>query len=125
VIGLTDTSLIATHNGNYNLKVTDINGCSISVGININMVNSSITAGHNLLSLYPDPAGDKLFISWNSDSKSSRIDIYNVVGSLLHSTAIKREDLTEGLMISMLSPGIYFIRIQHDNGKWEGRFVKE
>ena len=35
VVGATDTFYIALHNGNYNIAVTDTNGCMISVGINI------------------------------------------------------------------------------------------
>ena len=33
--GATDTSYVVTQNGNYNVAVTDTNGCLISVGINI------------------------------------------------------------------------------------------
>ena len=35
VPGATDTLYVALHNGNYNIAVTDTNGCMISVGINI------------------------------------------------------------------------------------------
>ena len=35
VPGATDTFYVALHNGNYNIAVTDTNGCMISVGINI------------------------------------------------------------------------------------------
>src|SRR4029077_12678464 len=59
--GATDNFLSITHGGNYNVQVTNKNGCKIAVGINIvlAMVNYD---GDNGISLAPNPATNQLTI---------------------------------------------------------------
>src|SRR5262249_35275334 len=52
----TDTFVVISQSGNYNIAVTDTNGCSISVGINIVLGNLSYIKSH--FSMSPNPAGD-------------------------------------------------------------------
>jgi endoglucanase len=97
-------------------------GCTTSTGIP--NLNSKTTNGN--LKLYPNPAEDKLYISFNNETSTSQCSIYSVTGQLIetknHST--KGINIAE-INISHLPSGIYFVELNNSTGKQTARFVKE
>jgi uncharacterized repeat protein (TIGR01451 family) len=71
--------------------------------------------------LYPNPAKDHIFISCNSLITS--VELYDVQGRMLQ-TAIQ-DDNTAQLDISNYAKGVYFVRINTENGMKVVQMIKE
>ncbi len=67
--------------------------------------------------IHPNPVKDILFID-NSVSKSSKIEIYSIIGTLVFKKNISNENLIEKLDISKLSNGIYFLKMNSSSIKF-------
>jgi hypothetical protein len=115
----------APASGNYNVAVTDTNGCNTSVGINIvlNVGLKSFTGSDDFL-LYPNPVTDQLFISGSRLHENDRVIIFNAVGEKVREQKIK-EAHHAMINIADLSAGVYFIRIENSDRSWLSRFMKE
>ena len=96
-------------------------GCVTSTGIS----NLKENAPTNL-KLYPNPAGNKLFISFNNEVSTSNCSLYSVTGQQIET----KEYSTKGvnvveLNISHLAAGIYFVELNNSNGRQVAKFIKE
>ncbi len=120
--GATDTLLVITHGGNYNVKVSDENGCSIAVGITVGIKEFTQS---NYISLSPNPATDELLISgnWQSASGKKIITIYNILGETIYVKELNNKP--ETVNCKSLPAGIYFAQIASESGRLVGKFVKE
>lgn len=67
----------------------------------------------NNWSVYPNPANDRFFVSGSSDNLQ-RIGIYNILGQNV--LPIENHTLNEGIDISKLDKGVYFVSLQSVNG---------
>lgn len=125
VPGATDTIFFATQSGNFNVAVTDVNGCSISVGINIVLGLKGISSAQAVY-LFPNPASELLtvFSPAIKSNKQITILIENVLGETVIANAIKF-DGQAAVNIKDLSSGVYFLQLINGNEKWVGRFVKK
>jgi hypothetical protein len=65
---------------------------------------------HNDLSVYPNPAGDKLFVKGISEG---RYKIQNMAGQVLQRGTVVG---SLSVPVGSLTPGIYFINIQDKHG---------
>jgi FtsP/CotA-like multicopper oxidase with cupredoxin domain len=77
-------------------------------------------------SLYPNPANEKLYISFNNqDTKVYYISILNLVGKAV--LMLPRPALGNGIDISSLSAGTYFVQLTDDKTKavTVKKFIKE
>ena len=130
--GATDTFLIITHSGNYNVAVHNESGCFISVGINIVAGIQNYTVS-NLFSLSPNPAADQLTIHYSSSviSGNAVISIINVLSQTVLSNSLPfgegrgGADRGEAIDISSLSAGMYFLQLKTESAIDTKRFVKE
>jgi hypothetical protein len=114
---------VATQSGNYNVAVTDINGCSISVGINISLhVGLPSVSGLSGISVSPNPATDKLFLSGVPDN--SYLVLFNALGKKVREIK-KHHNSSNSVDVSSLAAGIYFIRVEFGQSRWTAKFVKE
>ena len=75
-------------------------------GAGINELNS----GFEDLLFYPNPAGDRLFISMPSADNNTHYQIINLLGKQLFTGMLVSELTT--IDVSAYAPGIYFIRIE-------------
>jgi hypothetical protein len=77
-------------------------------------------------SLYPNPANEKLYISFNNqETKVYYISILNIVGKAV--LMLPRPELGNGIDISSLSAGTYFVQLTDDKTKYVTvkKFIKE
>ncbi len=119
-----------THSGNFNVKVTNANGCSISVGINIILGLQSLAMQQLQLSISPNPAQDNITVYGLPDSWQNSVvfaDIYNYIGMKLFHSPSQIKNPQSGMQVHIpgLSSGVYFIRIENGNQKAIGRFIRE
>ena len=130
--GATDTFLVITHSGNYNVAVHNESGCFISVGINIVAGIQNYTVS-NLFSLSPNPASTQLTIHYSSSviSGNAVISIINVLSQTVLSNSLPfgegrgGADRGEVLDISNLSAGMYFLQLKTESSIDAKRFIKE
>ena len=100
-----------TENGNYILKVTNEDGCTVSA----NAVVSSVSLTENILdrlSIYPNPAIG--FITVNAQENTiSSAKIFSIEGKLLKQYTVNESVLT--IYKDELSEGLYFIELKINN----------
>jgi PKD repeat protein len=129
VSGATGAFLVITNGGNYNVQVTDENGCKVAVGINIVLgIQNSVES--EFVSLFPNPVLSELRIQ-NREFRIDEIDIYNVLGMKIYSyrpeTVIPKPETV--IDVSALSPGIYFMQVANHNSSGPSimveKFIKE
>jgi hypothetical protein len=75
----------------------------------------------NSINVYPYPSAN--FVTINSDSTINSIQLYDVQGRLLQTKMENNAEVT--FDISNQSNGIYFFKIQSDNGVKVVKLIKE
>ncbi len=128
--GATDTFLVVTHGGNYNVAVTNEFGCKISVGITIaNNVGINEFSTNNYISLSPNPAFDQLtiHISYSHIKGTATLSIINLLGQemLSCSLLLGRGVGGEAIYVGNLPSGIYFVQVAGEKERWAAKFIKE
>ncbi|MEI9956809.1 MAG: T9SS type A sorting domain-containing protein [Ferruginibacter sp.] len=101
----------------YRLKIIDNNG-SYKYSAIIVLKNGKVTSGFGV---YPNPATDKIFI--NASKKINRLEIINSTGTIVNSKT--NINLTDPVLISTLSPGIYFAKAYTADEVLVSKFIKE
>ncbi len=85
---------------------------------------AQLPANEPTLRLFPNPAGDLLFIHSSRASTEARIEIVDLTGRTLD---VRVERTTNGFQISTarLPGGVYAVRLTDTNGSATGTFVKQ
>lgn len=94
--------------------------CSVTTGISSSAKNAGLS-----LTVYPQPAQEKMFMKLYSDIPSAEFLLYDISGKLLYS---KHSDLTDGVAeidLSGLNAGIYFLKVSADNKTETRKVIKE
>jgi len=80
IIGATDSFYVATQSGNYNITVTDVNGCDVGAGI-INVIANIATPhlGEPWGEVFPNPS-DKFLIINTTEFGKKEVNVLNSVG---------------------------------------------
>lgn len=100
------------HNRKYN------GACSITTG-NI----QSLDSNDYIISLYPQPAKDKLFIKAENGINITGYAIYNIQGQLILS---QQENAVTEVDLSHIPNGTYYIKMATDNDRYTSKvFIKQ
>lgn len=97
--------------GTYILEVSNSNGCLktsppyIAVGV---------TEPENTINIYPNPVKNKLYISFNSISYATSIELYNSINQIVR--VFKVIDNPIIIHMNEMQSGIYFVKINYHNG---------
>ena len=115
----TSQSFTATASGQYAVIVTngickDTSACST---VTITSVNELLA--QEKLSLYPNPATDRLELQVKGDIRIMSVQIVALTGETVISGVADRI-----VDVSSLKPGFYFISAQTSQGNWNGKFIK-
>jgi len=129
ISGATDYFYVAMLNGDYNVLVTDSNGCEAEAVI-FNVLTSveHLNTFQDELKLYPDPAGEIIFIKWNSSfDVSYEISVLTLLGQeVISGSGSDLDQLSNnGIDISHLSTGMYFLEIHSKGYSARIKFVKK
>src|SRR6185295_19882592 len=111
ISGATDSFYVATQSGNYNIIVTDVNGCDVGAGI-INVVAGIAAAGSSSMQVevFPVPAKDELIVNWKSlTGKETTLKVFDVFAREVYSTQMTTPIVK--LQTSGWSAGIYLLKI--------------
>ncbi len=112
--------VIGTYNNNGGFCADTI--CSqinVSGPSNVNDISSSSS-----LSLYPNPAEDKVTIDLPSPGVYS-LKLYDVSGKLIEKSSVSTTTSTHTFSVSQLSRGMYHIRLEQADKIYHTRFVKQ
>ncbi len=126
--GATDSLLLCTKHGNYQVEVTDTNGCvgvSNVKGMNVGVSTVTLSRDGGGLRVYPNPANTILYFALSNVTLSQTT--YKAEVSTIEGKTLITENLTgNSLNLTSLSAGLYFLKITPTNGNpLLARFVKE
>lgn len=96
-----------------------INGVAVLVYDSLGNVGTQSMSDDQELLIYPNPASDQLHLSFSSTEKIE-IHMINLYGEVIFEETM---DINTPVDISSLPPGIYLMRIQHEDRMWIRRFV--
>jgi len=111
---------IISGGGNYSVVVTNSAGCSIATGIVLGMQQFIPGSG---LQMIPNPAINEIIIKGYTLSGKNEITIFNVIGETIYTEELNSPEKT--INCEKLPPGIYFLQVANERGRWTGRFAKE
>lgn len=111
--GDTLQSLIATVNGSYAVQVTQ-GGC-VDTSACFNVVNVSIdNNAFNSISIWPNPATNKIWIDLGQETENATITITDALGRIVESIKIDNNRIAELNLTG--EAGLFFVKIEFNNG---------
>jgi hypothetical protein len=123
--GATDETFIALQNGNYQVAVTDTNGCGATsniIAINTNGINVA-TGNEVWIGIYPNPAKRFVTITTSRNLLGGFVSITDITGRLIVSISLKACMTT--ISTQNLSAGLYFVTVAKGNNYNVSKLVVE
>lgn len=100
--------------GNYNVQVTDGNGCivskSILVGTNTGLEEETLAA---LINIFPNPANNLVTVEIPAGKNAGVCELYNIIGEAIQSFNAAAQQRFN-IDLSNYTTGVYFLRINID-----------
>lgn len=112
--GATNSVYIATEPGDYQVIVTDINGCkAISNRVSIFQTGISSMSAEDVLRVYPNPlSGGRWNVEVNENCMGDLIQLTDVAGKIIYSHTVNTTLLHMDVEVAS---GLYFLRVFTDN----------
>lgn len=117
-------------NSTYNVIVADSKYCYHYKSFTAENPTSVAEISYHDLTFFPRPAQDKLYFTRNTSggisnnlSSISKLSITNALGQLVYTK--NKLDLNEGLDVSFLSTGVYYLKIEGEKGDKTFKVLKE
>ncbi len=111
----TANTYVAEVNGNYQVQVTDTNGCkalSNNIPVTVTGITEVLNAG--LLNVYPNPLQNGMWtIECNKDMLGKTLEIFDASGRIVYRAEIAT---TKSVLSFEAAKGIYYLRISGLNG---------
>ena len=85
---------------------------------------NNIAIANNKLSIYPNPAHDKVYFETGNTSADENITVYNSLGQSVNLNTNKLNGKTE-INISLLPAGVYYILYRNKDVQKTGTFIKD
>lgn len=124
----TGPEVFITDNGNYDVTVSDSNGCSKTILFTID--NSFVTALENdgfinAINVYPNPTNGDINIRWNRSSDVvEMVVLRDIFGKEIRRTSLMNDRNTIGLTMRGITSGFYLISIILKSGEIDVRRVQ-
>ncbi len=122
-------TIFVNSTGSYVVTVLDSLGCYASDIVYVSVLVGTLDAELNsTFRLYPNPATEKLIITWTSKaSRKAYLQVYTMDGRMMlfRETRSPQGDFTEVIPVHEYAPGIYFIRVSDEKASIISKFVVE
>jgi len=123
--GVNTSSQTGLSQGNYNVTITDHNGCSITSTDSVAcIVEVSDLEGNEKITIFPNPASDLLTVTFSDDAANSQIIIYTLLGEKVGSYFNAKSQHSVDINIADKPNGIYIITVTNSNSMIRRKFVK-
>lgn len=106
--------------GTYIVTITDSEGCSIDLTVDVPLTFSIYELNQINFQLFPNPASDYIMLSWDNTSLATQLQIVDMIGKVVKSKL--QINANEPINIADLANGIYFIRFELNNRLYTSRF---
>jgi hypothetical protein len=130
--GATDYFYVAPESGNYNVVVTDANGCEVEAVINDVIAgiegHPALLTQSEGLAIYPNPVSEILEIRNLNLKKEITIEVYSILGMAVTLPTINCTETSEptcSLDVSSLSAGTYWLNVSGDDFVARIPFIKK
>jgi Secretion system C-terminal sorting domain len=120
--------------GSGNYQLTDKDFFSTTIYYRIKQVTKSgkkayseikaVKPGFGTLSIYPNPASDKIKISWDGNKKPNQVKIFNTAGMAVNVNYTINEGYAE-MFINRLPKGVYILAFITDESVNYTKLIKE
>ncbi|MFT5764599.1 MAG: choice-of-anchor B domain-containing protein [Saprospiraceae bacterium] len=125
--GATSMDYTPTQNGDYYCEITNADGC-IAISNVINVILSGVNGiqAIDYLAIFPNPATDEVMLRLEvSEATDFKIQLIHVDGRILNSlsASVSGSELIP-LDLSQLASGVYFIKLQTEDGQEVNKLVK-
>jgi hypothetical protein len=97
-----------------NITLKAIFGCGC--GDNINQLSA------NKISIYPNPANDKITIQNLDENTSNSIEIFDISGPVVINQTIQKDNSID---VSNLASGLYIVKVSNSSGALVSKLIKE
>lgn len=122
ISGATNQAYTPASSGTYAVQITDSGCIDTSSCHNVTVIGVQ-DAVRRKLSVYPNPAGERIFIDMSRYAGQVHVSIVNILGEEVHSS---QEDKTNiEIETSGWAPGIYFVKLKADDGEVFAKVVVE
>lgn len=120
----TGQTTTATGWGNYSVVTVDENGCEATSGeILIQLTSVTGNRPGTTLKIFPNPAGDRIWVTHDLQAGSSELQIIDATGRKMGKWNL--DNSPYGLDVSHFPPGMYLLRLHTVTGEIiHGRFVR-
>ncbi len=104
-------------NGNYDVTVTDQNGCSSSCTVNLFPTNTEIPANFAELKVFPNPASEQLFVQADLlENEVVKISLVNLIGQTVRVETTSGTTIRSTIQVTDLAAGTYLLRLETAGG---------
>lgn len=116
-----------THNGTYNIFVTDAHGCAIDTTLNLHF--DTCTSIEDVptdfgVSIFPNPAADKFFVKFASQlTQPADVRLYAVDGKLIMLKTVGAGTNQCEMDCNQLASGVYILRTVVANKEYNFKVV--
>lgn len=122
--GATNYFYLSVLNGDYNVVVTDVNGCEVEAVI-YNVVDVPAVDAITEITIYPNPVSENLIVHVDDNDVIGEISVFNTLGERnIHSVLTGRGGATMNLDVNALSQGIYLLEIISARKITRTKFIK-
>jgi PKD repeat protein len=126
IFGATSTTYTVTQDGDYAVKVTDGNDCSvISDKLTVKITGVIAADNRHSFQIYPQPSSGFFTLAGEGIDQKIELHVYTLSGQLVYAESIRPsgKKILQLIDLSGLDKGIYLIRLTGSDKTWNHKLV--